>query len=348
MQVSDTKDAAAGPTLPGGASRLIFRQIGKILQPPHSGREGVFVLAVYVALCWLLSGVYNVQPDEQALVLRFGRWVDAADPGLHFHWPAPIETVALVKVTRINQFQIAGASPVQFPGLQATSKSQMLTGDENIVEADCAVFWKISDPLAFLFRVADPEGNLRSAAESALRKVVSRYPIQDVLSARRQEVAEQVRDELQRQIDVDRAGIAVTQVQLLRTDPPNAVIDAFNDVQRAREDRVRASNEAEAYANDILPRARGQAAQILQDAEAYRGQVLNLAQGEAKSFLAVYASYARFKEVTAWRLYMDSVDELMKRAGKIVIDSTGRGAAQVMPFLPLQDAERKASTGGAR
>jgi len=344
MEANESSQRSLG----GGVSRLALSQLAKILRPPNSGPKGWGLLVAFLAMAWLLTGFYNVQPDEEALVLRFGRYVETTDPGLHFHLPAPIETISLAKVTRINQLQLSGGSVTQFPGMQTTSRSQMLTGDENIVEADCAVFWKISNPVAYTFRVADPDGNLRSTAESALRKVVSRYPIQDVLSAKRQEISDKVREEMQRQIDADGAGIIVTQVQLLRTDPPNAVIDAFNDVQRAREDRVRASNEAEAYSNDILPRARGQASQIVKDAEAYRSQVVNLAEGEAKSFLAVYNSYAKYKASTAWRLYMDSVDELMKRAGKIVIDSSGRSASPVLPYLPLQDADRKPAGGAPR
>lgn len=330
-----------------GVARLVLAQLGKILRPPRSGGKGLTVFLAFLLFGWILTGFYNVQPDEQALVLRFGRYVEATDPGLHFHLPAPIESVTLVKVTRINQLQLANNSDAgPFAALQVTSRSQMLTGDENIVEADCAVFWKISDPVAFTFRVANPENVLRSAAESSLRRVVAFYPIQDVLSAKRQEIADRVREALQARLDTDKAGIVVTQVQLLRADPPNAVIDAFNDVQRAREDRARASNEAEAYANDILPRARGQAEQIRQDADAFRAQATNLAQGEAKSFLAVYQSYAKAKDVIAWRLYMDSVDELMKRAGRIVIDASGKSTSQIMPFLPLGNSEGKKPQGG--
>lgn len=340
--------AEPAPEKAGGVTRLFFSQLAKILRPPDAGPQGRALLLGFILLGWLLTGFYNVQPDEQGLVLRFGRFVDKTEPGLNFHLPAPIESATLVKVTRINQLQLSGGSATQFPGMQTMSKSQMLTGDENIVEADCAVFWKIGDPVAYMFRVVDPEGNLRASAEAALRKVVSRYPIQDVLSARRLEISDKVREELQQRLDVDGAGILITQVQLLRTDPPNAVIDAFNDVQRAREDRARASNEAEAYANDILPRARGQATQIAQDAEAYRAQVVNLAEGEAKSFLAVYQSYARYKASTAWRLYMDGVDELMRRAGKIVLDSSGKATQPMLPYLPIQDAERKPGGGAAR
>ena len=166
----------------------------------------------------------------------------------------------------------------------------MLTGDENIVEADCAVFWKIRDAGQFLFKVDEPELAVKIAAEGALRDVISRTPIQAAMSDKRQQIADETRALLQQLLDKEQAGVEITQVQLQRVEPPLAVIDAFNDVQRARADQERARNEAQAYANDILPRARGEAEHMRQDAEAYRASVVNVADGEARAFLAVLAS----------------------------------------------------------
>lgn len=306
------------------------------------GRGG-WLLAGLAALVWVNAGIYKVQPDEQGVVLRFGRWVDTTNPGLHYHWPFPFEAVLYPKVTQVKQLQLGNAAA------QADEHGrQMLTGDENLVEADGAVLWRIKDAGQFLFRIKDPEEALKLSAESALHEVISRTPIQAALSDKRQQIADQTRDLLQAMLDRQGAGILVTQVQLQRVDPPAAVIDAFNDVQRARADQERARNEAEAYANDILPRARGEAARIQQEAEAYKAQVVNLAEGDAKSFLAVYNSYAKSKDVTAWRLYLDSVDEVLKKAAKVIVDTSGKGVSGVVPYLPLADKADKTAEKGAR
>jgi len=303
--------------------------------------KGLALMGGLLACGWIMAGIYKVQPDEQGVVLRFGRWVDTTQAGLHYHLPWPIETVMLPKVTQIKQLKLANLFDGAATDSSDPREKQMLTGDENIVEADCAVFWRIKDAGQFLFKVNNPETSLRIAAESAMREVVSRTPIQAVMSNRRQQVADETRELLQRRLDQAESGIIVTQVQLQRVDPPAAVIDAFNDVQRARADQERARNEAQAYSNDILPKARGDAARILQEAQAYQSQVVNLAQGEAKRFDSVYQSYAQAKDVTAWRLYLDSMDEVLKKASKVVVDSSGKGGnGGVMSLLQLQDKDK--------
>ncbi|MDB6143083.1 MAG: HflK protein [Pseudomonas sp.] len=300
--------------------------------------RGLALIGGLIFLAWITSGIYKVQPDEQGVVLRFGRWADTTDSGLHYHWPYPIETVLLPKVTQVNQLQLGTASSALTSGNSGSRDKQMLTGDENIVEADCTVFWRIKDAGAYLFKISDPERSVKIAAESALREVIGRTPIQAAMSDKRAQIADETRDLLQQLLDKDQAGILITQVQLQRVDPPPQVIDAFNDVQRARADQERARNEAEAYANDVIPRARGDAARITQDAEAYKAQVGNLAEGEAKRFLSVYNSYVQSKDVTAWRLYMESMDEVLKKASKVIIDSSGKGMSGVVPYLPLSDS----------
>lgn len=302
------------------------------------GKGGLLVAGI-VALLWINSGIYKVQPDEQGVVLRFGKFQETVDAGLHYHWPYPVESVLLPKVTQVNQLQLGVARS----GAGATISSedsherQMLTGDENIVEAECAVFWKIKDAKQFLFRVKNPEASVRITAESALREIIGRTPIQAAMSDKRQQIADQTRDLMQALLDKENAGILVSQVQLQRVDPPAAVIDAFNDVQRARADQERARNEADSYANDMLPRARGEASKITQEAEAYKEQAVKLAEGDAKGFMSVYNSYVKSKDVTAWRLYMESTDELLRKAAKVVVDTTGKGAAAVMPYMNLGD-----------
>jgi membrane protease subunit HflK len=322
-----------------GASRLLQWVRYYIALLGLKGKGG-WLIALLLALGWVNSGLYMVQPDEQGVVLRFGRWTSTTGPGLHYHLPYPFEVVLHPKVTQVNQLQLGSAAgPVtsSTSGQDETRDGQMLTGDENIVEAGSTVWWRIKDAGEFLFRVRDPEAALKTEAESALREVIGRTPIQAAMSDKRQEIADETRDLLQSLLDRQHAGILVTQVQLQRVDPPAAVIDAFNDVQRARADQERARNEAEAYANDVIPRARGDAARIAQDAEAYKAQVVNLAQGDARSFMAVYDSYAKAKDVTAWRLYMESVDEVLRKATKVIIDTSGKGMSSVVPYMPLAD-----------
>ncbi len=300
--------------------------------------RGLWLLSSLIVIAWLASGIYKVQPEEQGLELRFGKWISTTEPGLHYHFPWPIETVYLPKVTQINQIHLANLYEGG-PQTQSTNsrEKQMLTGDENIVEADCTVFWRIKNAGDFLFKVKDPEISLIIAAESALRHTVSHTPIQAAMSNQRQQVADETRTLLQKWLDEEHAGILVTQVQMQRVDPPSAVIDAFNDVQRARADQERERNEAQAYSNDVIPKARGQADRIMQEALAYKTKTINLAQGKAQQFQAIEQSYTKAKDVTSWRLYMESMDEVFKKAGKVVIDSSGKGVSGVVPYMSLQD-----------
>lgn len=309
--------------------------------------KGLYLILSLLAFVWVVGGIYKVQPDEQGVVLRFGKRIDTTEAGLHYHWPYPIETVLLPKVTKINQLQLgSGATASSTDGTASNTASrdkQMLTGDENIVEADCAVFWRIKDAGQFLFSVDKPEYAIKIAAESALREVIGRTPIQAALSDKRQQIAEETKALLQHLLDEEKAGVLITQIQLQRVDPPAAVIDAFNDVQRARADQERARNEAESYANDIIPRARGEASHINQEAEAYKTQAVNLAEGEAKSFMAVYQSYAQAKDVTSWRMYMESAEEVLKKATKVIIDTSGKGMSGVVPYMPIAEKDKTAA-----
>jgi membrane protease subunit HflK len=304
------------------------------LKPPEIDRRGWALLAALALFVWLATGFFKVQPDEQGVVLRFGAWSDTTQPGLHFHLPWPIDSVLLPKTTQIRRLELG----VGLNGLvdQARDK-QMLTGDENIVEADCSLLWQVKDAGQYLFNVADPDAALHIAAGSALREVISRTPIQAALSDKRREVADETQALLQELLDREGAGIRIVQVQLERVDPPSTVIDAFNDVQRARADQERARNEAESYANDILPRARGDAQRIKLDAEAYKAQTVNLAQGEAQNYTAIYNSYAQARDVTAWRLYLESVDAMLRKSSRVILDSSGKGAAPLAPYLPLSE-----------
>ena len=314
----------------GGAGAKFF----SFLKLPVIDGRGWTLLAALAFFVWLSTGFYKVQPDEQGVVLRFGAWTDTTQPGLHFHLPWPVDSVLLPKITQIRRLELG----VGLNGLvdQARDK-QMLTGDENIVEADCSLLWQVKDAGQYLFKVADPDAALHIAAGSALREVISRTPIQAALSDKRREVAEETQALLQDLLDREGAGIRIVQVQIERVDPPSTVIDAFNDVQRARADQERARNEAESYANDILPRARGDAQRIKLDAEAFKAQTINLAQGEAQNYAAIYKSYSQARDVTAWRLYLESVDAMLRKSSRVILDSSGKGAAPLAPYLPLSE-----------
>ena len=322
----------------GGFFGMVAARAGAMLRIPHVGRRGALLLALFAFVAWAASGIYKVAPDEQGLVLRFGRWVRTEPPGLHYRLPYPISSVLLPRVTNVNELRSSAMMTGQAsarPGVQRDRESRMLTGDENIVEADYSVLWKIKDAGAFLFHVQDPEGMIRMVAETAVRAVIGRNPIQAVLSDRRQQIAVAVQSELQRLLDDYGVGVMIIQVQLQRVDPPSAVIDAFNDVQRARADQVRARNEAEAYRNDVLPHARGQADHIIEDAEAYRTQAIDQAQGDVSAFLSAYKAYQQAPEVFSWRLYLDSMDQVLRRASRVVVDASGKGVSSVVPYLPL-------------
>ncbi len=335
------EDEAPPPLDVWGVART---SLGDIFRAPRLDRRGIAALIGLALVAWLSTSLYRVQPDEKGVVLRFGKWVATTDPGLHMHLPYPIETVLLPKVTQVNQVQL-GVGPASSPGDNSPSRGgQMLTGDENIVEADCTVFWKVRDPGQFLFKVDNPELAVRITAEGALRDVISRTPIQAAMSDKRQQIADETHALLQKLLDDEHAGVEITQVQLQRVEPPLAVIDAFNDVQRARADQERARNEAEAYANDILPRARGDGEHIRQEAEAYKVQVVNLAEGEANAFLPLMKSYEAAKDVTARRLYLESIDEVLKKASKVIVDTSGKGVSSVMPYMPVTELKAPAAS----
>jgi len=339
----------------GDLLRKGWDRFGKGRKPPQfDGAQGLKLLALTALVIWLATGIYQVQTDEQGVVMRFGKWTDTTDPGLHYHVPYPIETVLLPKVTRVSQIQLgyrAGERSDRTGHREVPEESRMLTGDENIVEANFAVFWRIKDAGKFLFSVRDPESTVKIAVESVMRNVVARNTIQSVLSDKRDQIAQEATIELQQVLDSYDAGIFIQEVQLQKVDPPAAVIDAFNDVQRARADQERLRNEAEAYHNDIVPRARGDALRLVQDAEAYKEQVVDLAQGEAKRFTSVLGAYRMAQDVTSRRLYVETMEEVMKNATKIVVDpSASRNGQGVLPYLPLPDAAKKAApaqTSGA-
>jgi len=292
----------------------------------------------------LASGFYRVLPDEQGVVLRFGKYVNQTQPGLHYHLPYPIEAVLTPKVTRVNRIDVGYRSASDTGRATSASdvpeESLMLTGDENIVDIDYSVFWIIKDAGKFLFNIQDPEDSIKSVAETAMREVIAKNGIQSILTEGRAQVEIDTQNIMQEILDSYDSGISITQVQTQKADPPKEVIDAFRDVQAAKADKERAQNEAEAYANDVIPRARGEAAQILQQAEAYKRQVVALAEGEASRFLAIYNEYRKARTVTQERMYLETMEKVMADINKIIIDKKSGGG--VVPYLPLPELKKKA------
>jgi modulator of FtsH protease HflK len=311
----------------------------KAMPGGFSGGTGIAIVALAIIVLWLASGFYRVLPDEVGIVLRFGAYNRTTQPGLGWHLPTPIESVLKPSVTHINRIEIGYRSTETRGGSsrQIAEEALMLTGDENIVDINFTVFWLIKDAQHFLFNIRGPEATVKSAAESAMREIVGQTQIAQALAEGRGKIESDTQKLLQSILDFYGAGIVVTQVQLAKVDPPEKVIDAFRDVQRALADRERLRNEAEAYRNDILPRARGDAVRIRQEAEAYRSEITARAQGDADRFLAVYHAYKAAEDVTAQRLYLETMEEILKSAKKIIIDKPAGGQAGVLPYLPLPD-----------
>ncbi|WP_343897056.1 FtsH protease activity modulator HflK [Craurococcus roseus] len=312
------------------------------------GGRGLLALGGLLLLVWLASGVYRVQPDEEGVVLRFGAYHRRATPGLNYHWPWPIETALTPRVTTQNLLNIGFRSGETTQLRTATSRdvpeeSSMLTGDENIVDIDFVVRWQISPGLdgaaAYLFNTRNPEATIRSAAESMMREVIGRTPIEAVLTQARTQIETQVMQGTQAILDQYRAGVRISQVQLSGGQPPAAVVEAFRDVQRASADADRASNEAEAYRNDIIPRARGEAERMIQEAQGFRDSQEARARGEAQRFISVLSAYQQAQDVTMRRIYLETMEEILRRNPKVVIDDKVQG---LVPFLQLNEQNRPA------
>jgi len=317
-------------------------RLRSVLPGGFGDKRGVLLVVAGIIGVWALTGIYRVQPDEQGVVLRFGAYARTEAPGLHYHLPYPAESVYKPKVTRVNRIEVGYRTITdgRRGERDVTDESLMLTGDENIIDIDFSVFWVIKDADDFLFKIRDPAGTVKKAAESAMREVIGRTELQPALTEARQQIEKQTHDLLQTMMDEYQSGIQITQIQLQRADPPAPVIDAFNDVQRARSDRERLRNEAEAYRNDVIPRARGDAERLIQEASAYREQVISLAQGDADRYRKVLEGYKLAKDVLAQRMYLETMEEILRGTRKVIIDgsaSTGGGGTGVVPFLPLND-----------
>jgi len=342
------------PPSPGGGNRNpvpdlddLSRQaqaaVGRFLPSGGSGK-GLALLGLALFGIWAASGFYRVQPDEQGVVLRFGAFDRTTSPGLNYHIPWPIESVQTPRVTTENLvfvgFRSADGVP-QAPrgsaGRDVLEESLMLTGDENIIDIDFVVRWRIRDAGDFLFNTRSPESTIKSAAESVMREVIGKTPIQPALTEARGQIEDQVRTGIQAIMDQYKTGIVIAQVQLQKVDPPAAVIEAFRDVQRAAADRERQRNEAEAYRNDIIPRARGEAERMNQEAQGFRDSQEARARGEAQRFLSVLSAYNVAPDITMKRIYLETMEDILKRNPKLIVDDKLQG---LVPLLNLGGESR--------
>ena len=320
----------------------------KRLFPGGGGYKGFVLIGIAVIGLWLLTGFYRVQPGEQGVTLLFGKWVGTTGPGLNYFLPAPIGEVIKPNVERTNQIEVGyrGAGTVASNGSRdVPEESLMLTGDQNIIDIDYVVQWRISDAGAYLFNVRDPENTIKLASESAMREVIGKTNLEEALTVGRVRVEEQTRTLLQKIMDGYDSGIFIAEVKMQKVDPPRDVIDAFNDVQRARQDRDRSQNEALAYRNDIIPRAKGEAERQVLQARAYKDRVTKEAEGEAERFNSIYDSFLTAKDVTTRRLYLETMQEILSKSDKIIIERNAEGNG-VVPYLPLPEVQKRANAGG--
>lgn len=318
----------------------------------NGGKKAISLVLLLIAGLWLATGFYRVLPEEHAVLLTFGKWTSTrVESGLGYHIPWPVQSVMKVNVAFDRRVEIGfrDQPPSRLAGETDTarsgvpSESQMLTGDENIVDIDFVVMWRIGDARNFLFEIRDPETTVKKVAESAMRETIGRSKIQKALTEGRADIEARTRELTQKMLDDYHSGILINSVQLLRVDPPSPVVDAFDDVQRARADKERAKNEAETYRNDIVPRARGDAQKLVQDAEAYKEAVISKAKGEAGRFSSVYAAYAEDKDVTTKRIYIETMQQVMQ-GGKKVIVSDGSKGSSILPYLSLDRLQEKAKS----
>jgi len=329
----------------------VFKRGRDWLKRMFPNQSPVAVLALVIGgtilVLWLWTGIYVVQPAEQGIVLRFGAFVDKLDSGLHIRFPYPIETVLRPNVEEENQINVgfrADSDNNRTTLADMPEESLMLTGDENIVDIDFAVFWKVADAERFLFEVADVPNTIKAVAESAMREAVGQGKIEYIQTEGRAAVQENVRKLMQATLDSYRAGVTITRVNLQKVDPPAQVIDAFRDVQAARADQEKKRNDAQRYANTIVPQARGEAAKIEQDAEAYKAQAVTEAQGEAQRFLSILSQYRGAREVTRERMYIETMQRVLGNTNKIIIENKN-GVVQYLPLPELRRSQAPA-TGG--
>ncbi len=319
----------------------------RFLPSGAGGGKRLSLLVLVALIIWAATGFYKVQPGEQGVELLFGKFVKNTTPGLNYWYPSPIGEALTPNVERTNViavgFRTAGGGH-NTSVRDVPEESLMLTGDQNIIDIDYVVQWRIKNAADYLFNIRNPDATVKLASESAIREVVGQTPLEDALATKRVEVENKTKELLQKILDSYQAGVSIYEVKMQKVDTPTAVIDAFNDVQRAKQDRERQQNEAQAYSNDIVPKAKGEASKMVQDATAYKEKLTKEADGEAKRFISVYNAYKTDEVVTRRRLFLERMQDVFGRSEKVIIDS-GQGGPGVVPYLPLPELRKRAQGG---
>lgn len=338
-----------GGQQPPDLDELLRRSQERVKQMMPGGlgnSRGIMLVIAIVLVFWGVSGFYRVQPDEQGVELLFGKYVKTTEPGLNYWFPTPLGEVQTPKVTLTNQITIG------FRGVPNTTnqrdvpqESLMLTGDENIVDVDFVVQWRIREAGAFLFNIRNPEQTVKLAAESAMREIVGQNTLDYVTTDGREVIGQRAQSVLQDILDSYTAGISILEIRVQGANPPPEVIDAFNDVQRANQDQERLRNEAMAYRNDIVPRASGEASRMIENASAEREKLIREAQGQAQRFDAFYETYKNNKDVTSRRLYLEAMQEVLGNSEKFIMDEQNGQGGGVVPYLSLNELTRQRSGG---
>ncbi|MEE3195488.1 MAG: FtsH protease activity modulator HflK [Candidatus Neomarinimicrobiota bacterium] len=300
------------------AKRIIIGD-SEISVPDKLLSMGVFPIIVITIVIWLLLGLYSVGPDEVGVVQRFGKYDRVVEPGLNYHFPYPIETVKTPKVTEVKRIEIGFRTIGKNQYRTIEQESLMLTGDENIVDAELIVQYKIKEPIDYLFNFIGPELTLREASEASLRTVIGRHNIDEALTSGKFMIQEETKELLQITLDKYETGVIVVAVQLQDVSPPKQVIDAFKDVASAKEDKNRMINEAEGYRNDIIPKARGEAQAMIRKAEGFRESRIKRAEGDVAKFKAIVKEYVKAKDVTKERLYLEAMEEILPGIDKYIV-----------------------------
>lgn len=333
-----------GPTPPDLDEMLRKSQESlKKFMPGGFGPGKVIIFgALIIFAIWIALGFYRVNTDQQGVQMIFGKYVSSTPPGLHWNFPPPVGNVLKPSVTNVRKIEIGNGTIRPRGSEQGVSESLMLTGDQNIADVEFAVLWNVKDAAQYLFNIRDPEVTVSAAAQSAMREVIGQMGLESINTQGRAQIIQGARDLTQKILDDYKSGIRITGIELARADPPQAVIEAFNDVQSARQDKERKQNEAEAYRNRVVPTARGEAQKLLQEAEAYKERVLKDAEGEAARFNSVYESYLINQDVTRERLFLETMQEVLRNSDKVILDQDTTGTG-VMPYLHLPEMQKRAN-----
>lgn len=300
------------------AKRIIIGD-SEISVPEKLLTLGILPIFGIALIFWLFTGVYTVGPDEVGVVQRFGKYDRTVQSGLNYHMPFPIETVKTPKVTEVKRIEVGFRTVGKNQYRTVERESLMLTGDENIVDAELIVQYKIKEPINYLFNFVGPELTMREAAEASLRTVVGRHNIDEALTSGKLMIQEETKELLQSILDKYETGAQVVAVQLQDVSPPKQVIDAFKDVASAKEDKNRMINEAEGYRNDVIPKARGEAQAMIREAEGFREARIARAEGDVAKFKAILKEYSKAKDVTRERLYLEAMEEILPGIEKYIV-----------------------------